>query len=414
MKHDPPEKSGAFGPATGTAARQSARSRRPAPWLVPWALAAAAGFILFVAVPQVVQDRLNPVSGQTGSVKATTVTLHNALTVADLHADALLWDRDLQRRNAYGHVDIPRLQAGNVALQAFALVTKVPRGQNYESNDSTTDRITLAAVLQLWPVATWRSPFRRALHQAGRLDRAAAASDGGLVVLRTRSDLEALIEMRAAGRPVVGGFLGIEGAHALEGQLSNLDSLYEAGVRMVGLAHFHDNRAAGSAHGAVRGGLTDLGRQVVRRSEDLGMVVDLAHASGATMDDALEVGRRPVVVSHTGVQATCAGRRNLSDRQIDEIAAAGGVIGIGFWPEAVCGSDASDIARAILYVAERVGPEHVALGSDFDGAVRVPFDASGMHWVTQALRDAGMDDSDVALVMGQNVVRLLLATLPVT
>lgn len=365
-----------------------------------------------VLAPRIVQDRMNPVTGQSGTVTSAAVTLHESLTVADLHSDALLWNRDLNDRNGYGHVDLPRLRDGNVALQGFTLVTRVPRSQNYEANDSTSDRITLAAVLQRWPLKTWGSPLERALHQARKLHRTAARSNGALTVLQTTADLEEFLGSPASRAGRVAGFLGIEGAHALEGDAANLAVLHEAGVRMVGLAHFHDNQVAGSAHGTEKGGLTPLGREVVARSEELGMVIDLAHASGRTIDDVLAVATRPVLVSHTGVRGTCPGRRNLSDEHVDGIAATGGVIGIGFWPEAVCGDDVADIVRALLFVSERVGPEHVALGSDFDGTVAVPFDASGMVWITQGLLEAGMAPDDVRRVMGANVVRVLRAILP--
>ena len=355
---------------------------------------------------------MNPVTGVDHPATEDVRRLHASLTVVDLHADALLWKRDLNRRNAFGHVDVPRLRDGNVALQAFTLVTKVPRSQNYAANDSTSDRITLAAVLQRWPIRTWRSPLERALHQAHTLQRQAARSDGRLRLVRTATDLDRVLRERGKGDGPIGALLGIEGAHALEGRLDALDTLFAAGIRMVGLAHFHDNRVAGSAHGRVKSGLTALGTEVVRRSEALGMTVDLSHASPATIDDVLAIATRPVVVSHTGVIGTCPGARNLSDAQLQGIAATGGVVGIGFWPDAVCGDTPSHIAAAVLHVIEQAGPEHVALGSDFDGTVPVPFDVGGMAQVTQALVDAGVDEATIRKVMGDNAVRVFRKTLP--
>lgn len=355
---------------------------------------------------------MNPVTGQPGSLGATARALHDSLTVVDLHSDALLWNRDLLSRNGYGHVDLPRLRDGNVAIQGFTLVTRVPKSQNYEENDSTSDRITLAAVLQRWPARTWTSPLQRALHQADKLLRTAQASQGDLIVLRTVADLDSFVGSPAARAGRVAGFLGIEGAHALEGDLDNLAILHEAGVRMVGLTHFHDNQVAGSAHGTVKGGLTDLGREVVAHAEGLGMVVDLAHASEQTIEDVLAIATRPVLVSHTGLRSICPGSRNLRDDHVRGIAETGGVVGVGFWPGATCGTDVTDIVRSLLYVVDRVGPAHVALGSDFDGTVAVPFDASGMAWVTQGLLDAGLSRPDIRMVMGANVVRVLRQTLP--
>jgi microsomal dipeptidase-like Zn-dependent dipeptidase len=146
--------------------------------------------------------------------------------------------------------------------------------------------------------------------------------------------------------------------------------------------------------------------------EARGVLVDLAHASPRAIDDVLGLVRRPVVVSHTGVRATCDNTRNLSDAQLRAIAATGGVVGIGFWDTATCGTDAGAIARAVLHAVRVAGEDHVALGSDFDGAVTTPFDATGVPLVTEALLEAGLDERTVAKVMGGNAVRLLRATLP--
>ena len=114
---------------------------------------------------------------------------------------------------------------------------------------------------------------------------------------------------------------------------------------------------------------------MVRRMEARGLLVDVAHASAATIADVLDLATHPVVASHTGVRGTCDNVRNLTDDQLRGIAATGGLIGIGFWDTATGGTDAASIARAIRYAADLVGVEHVALGSDFDGAVMVPLAA---------------------------------------
>jgi microsomal dipeptidase-like Zn-dependent dipeptidase len=229
--------------------------------------------------------------------------------------------------------------------------------------------------------------------------------------VRSRADLQALSQRRR-GAPVVGGWLGLEGAHALEGDLARLDALYEAGFRMVAPTHFFDNEWAGSAHGRAKGGLTAQGRALVRALEQRRLLLDLAHASPATIDDALALATRPVVVSHTGVRGTCDNRRNLSDAHVRAIAATGGVIGIGFWDTAVCGTSPEVIARAVVYTMGIAGADHVALGSDFDGAITAPFDAAGIAQVTDALLRAGLTEDQAAKVMGGNVQRLLASALP--
>ncbi len=211
---------------------------------------------------------------------------------------------------------------------------------------------------------------------------------------------------------MIAGVLSIEGLQALDGRLDIVDTLYAAGYRIMGLAHFFDNEVAGSAHGAAQGGLTPLGRQVVPRMESLGVLVDLAHASPRTVDDVLAIATRPVVVTHTGVKGTCPGPRNLSDDQIRRIAATEGVIGIGYWDGAVCKIDPASIAQAIRYASRIAGIDHVALGSDFDGATQTSFDASDLVLVTDALLTAGFREDEIRRIMGGNVVRLFLQALP--
>jgi microsomal dipeptidase-like Zn-dependent dipeptidase len=181
---------------------------------------------------------------------------------------------------------------------------------------------------------------------------------------------------------------------------------------MVGLAHFFDNAFAGSAHGVEKGGLTGAGRELVAELEARRMIVDLAHASAATIDEVLAIATRPVVASHTGVRAVADNARNLTDDQLRGIAATGGMVGIGFWPTACGGEDAASIARSIAHAAAVVGADHVGLGSDFDGAVPVPFDASGMGLVTAALRAEGVDEAAIGRIMGGNAIDLLARSLP--
>ena len=122
--------------------------------------------------------------------------------------------------------------------------------------------------------------------------------------------------------------------------------------------------------------------------------------------------RRPVLVSHTGLHATCRGPRNLSDAHIKAIAATGGVMGIGYSEGAVCGRDTVAIVRAIQHVATIAGVKHVAPGSDFDGAVKTAFYTTGHALITQGLMNGGFSDADIADGMGGNVLRLLQAELP--
>jgi microsomal dipeptidase-like Zn-dependent dipeptidase len=371
-------------------------------------LLAAIGF--FGIAPAYVESGMNKVAPTTLlKVTAQTRALHASLQIADMHGDTLLWRRSLLDRAGRGQVDLPRLIEGNVALQIFSSVTKTPKGQNYDSNGADTDNITLLTVAQLQPPRTWTSLLQRSLWHAEKLERAAAGSDGRLRVIRTPAELDKLLADRAGGRKIVGGMLSIEGLQDMEGKLANLDTLYAAGFRMAGLAHFFDNDVAGSMHGVEKGGLTPLGVQVVRRMEKLGMIVDIAHSSHRSVAEILEMAKRPVVSSHGGVQATCKVNRNLTDAEIRGVARTGGVIGIGYWDAAICSTAPEAIARAILHVRDLVGIDHVGLGSDFDGAVTTGFDTSQLAAVTQALVDRGFTPDQIRKVMGGNVLRVIRA-----
>ena len=352
------------------------------------------------------QNRIVPVPlGITPAAQELQATLD----VADMHADSLLWKRDLLERSDRGHVDLPRLIEGHYALQVFSSVTKSPKGQNYDSNGADSDTITSLVIVDLQPPRTWRSLLQRSLWHAEKLRRFAEKSGGRLRLIGTPSDIDRLLADRQNGTPVVGGMLSIEGLHDLEGDIANLDVLYAAGFRMAGLAHFFDNDVTGSMHGREKGGLTPLGRQVVLRMESLGMIVDVAHASHAAIAELLAMVKRPVVSSHGGVQATCKVNRNLTDDEIRGIARTGGVIGIGYWSGAICSTHPRDAARAIAYVRDLVGIDHVGLGSDFDGATTTAFDASQVAAITQALLDGGFSPTDISKVMGGNVLRVLHA-----
>ena len=372
---------------------------------------AAIGFFLFA--PGIVERGLNKVvAAELPPVSERARALHARIAVADMHADTLLWQRSLLDEAERGHVDLPRLERGNVALQVFSSVTKTPKGQNYDSNTAGTDNITLLAFAQLQPTRTWGSLLERSLWHSLKLQRAEDASDGRLRIVRRGPDVARLLKERAAGRSVTGALLSIEGLQNLEGRLENLDLLHRAGFRMAGLTHFFDNELGGSMHGVAKGGLTPLGRQVVRRMEALGMIVDIAHASPATVRDVLAMARRPVVSSHGGVQAVCKVNRNLSDDQIGAVAKTGGLVGIGYWEAAICDTRPAAIAAAIAHVRDLVGIDHVALGSDFDGAVTTGFDTAGLAHLTQALVERGFTDEEIAKVMGGNLLRLLEAQLP--
>jgi microsomal dipeptidase-like Zn-dependent dipeptidase len=336
--------------------------------------------------------------------------LHDSLFVADLHSDSLLWKRDLSQRSNRGHMDVPRLQEGNVALQVFSATTKSPKGQNYDENEADSDQITPLVVAQFWPPRTWSSLYERAVYQLEKLESLAESDE--VMLVKSQQDLRALIEARTAGNNVVGGVYLIEGAHPLEGEIDNLDRLFDQGLRIVGLTHFFDNELGGSLHGTSGDGLTEFGRAVVQRADELGLIIDIAHASAEMVREVLALTRRPTILSHGGLKGNCDTARNLDDDLMIEFAERGGLLGVGFWDAAICDPTPAGVVAAIRYGIDLLGIDHVALGSDYDGATAVPFDASDLSVLTDEMMRQGFSDSEIRAVMGENVKRFLLENLP--
>lgn len=323
--------------------------------------------------------------------------------MADLHCDALLWDRDLLEEADHGHVDLPRMQKANMALQFFSIVSKTPKGINIESNSANSDMNGLLSFGQLLPPKTWFSIKERAVHQCKMMHQYVEASKGRLVFIDTRQELADFVAQREKGSKAVACMLGIEGAHALEGDLANVKLFADLGVRYIGLTHFFDNKWAGSAHGEKKGGLTPIGKELVKEMQKYGIAIDLAHASKQTIDDVFALTDAPVIISHTGVQGVCNNNRNLSDRHLEEIGRRHGLVGIGLWETAVCGKDAKATATNIKYVADRIGVDKVALGSDFDGAIETHFDVTGLPLLVVELQKLGFSREDIDKIMGGNV-----------
>ena len=381
-------------------------------------LALASALALFFTIaPARIERSMNVVTMPPGGWPVTehALALHADLIIGDLHSGMLVWDRDPLRRAGRGHTDLPRLKEGNVAVHVIAANTDSPFGQNYTRNRSDSrDRVSALFITQLRPPKTWFSAMERALEQANDLAEAEARAPETLRIIRARPDLDMVLSARQQGQPLVGALLAIEGAYLLNGDPANLDRLVQAGFRVVGLVEFLDNELGPSLHGeSYRDyGLTGFGRLMVRRMIDQNLIIDLSHASPATVADVLAIpGARPIL-SHTGVLSHCPSTRNIADTKLQKIAAAGGLIGIGFWSDVVCGTTPAEIAGAIRAAIALVGEDHVALGSNWDGGVEVPFDAAHLPALTQALLDAGLREEQIRKVMGGNMIRFLSETLP--
>lgn len=375
-------------------------------------IAAAIGFFGFL--PAYIEKGRNAiVPHDPYPVSDAAQALHPTLLIGDWHADSLLWNRDLTKRGSYGQVDLPRLTQGNVAIQVFTAVTKSPAGQNYDANAADAfDNITPLAIGQMWPLRTWTSLRERALYQAQKLHRFADRAPDHLQVVTTQAQLDQVLADRAAGATVTAGLLGIEGAHPLEGDIANMQALWDAGYRLIGLQHFFDNELGGSLHGEGNHGLTDFGREVVTKAAADGWIIDLAHSSEQVARDVVALTDVPLVVSHSGLHGHCPVKRNFPDDLMRDIVASGGVIGMGYWAEVACDDiTPQGIAKMIVAAIAAVGENHVSLGSDFDGSVETAFDTSELSALTSALLDAGLTEAQIRKVMGENMLRVLRARL---
>jgi membrane dipeptidase len=318
--------------------------------------------------------------------------LHGELTIVDLHSDAMLWNRGILERADRGHVDIPRLLEGNVAIQVFAAVTSVPAKSGMTVNDDYWDTIGSLDWFQNRPQFNEDQFTNRAIDQATRLKEQIRANPKEMRLITTRQELEDLLKERAAGNKVIGAILALEGAHALHGKPENLDKLYKHGYRMLGLNHFVENRLAGGGdEGAHQYGLTKLGGELVRKAFEKGMIIDVAHSSDETIHDVVEIANslkkpKPILVSHTGVRRTCDNNRNLGPAQVRGVQSTGGVVGVALFKKATCGRSVDHTARAMRSVIASTDINTVALGSDWDGFTAAAVGPSGLVLLTQALQ----------------------------
>lgn len=332
-------------------------------------------------------------------------TLHQEAFVADLHADPLLWNRDLNKRTKKGHIDFPRLREAGVDLQVCGLPTYGPPFKR---------AFGIICWLNGWPRAARKNPVTRANWMIDQLERFIMESDGCVGLVRDPDELEHNFESG-----ILSTLLVIEGGQVLDGRAENLDTFFQRGVRGIGISHFvPTDLGGGSFKKSDRSrGLTDLGQEVIGRANDLGMIIDLAHASEATVRDILYTSRAPMMFSHTGLAAVHDHWRNISDDVVVGVADKGGVIGVifqtGFVSDKIDGflggNGIDDLVDHIIHVVELVGSGHVAYGSDFDGGINPPKgmkDVTDLPLVTAALLERGLSEEDVRLIMGGNFRRL--------
>ncbi len=298
-----------------------------------------------------------------------------AIPVFDGHNDVLLEERSFADASDAGHLDRERARAGGFAGGFFAIFAPHP-----------VDEYSELPIEHEYAVDHTFRGIRKLLD----LERA-----GALRIAREPEDL------RLGGDVVA--VMHIEGAEAVDAELALLPALHALGLRSIGITWSRPN-AFGHGVGDERG-LTDAGRALVRACEELGILVDLAHLSERGFWDVAEMTQRPLVVTHACAASLVEHPRNLTDAQLDAVRDSGGVVGICFHREHA-GPRREDIARHIDYVAAQIGPEHVALGSDFDGA-QLPDGIRGAQDLPLVLDDLGWEDRELRLVAHENLLRVL-------
>lgn len=321
--------------------------------------------------------------------------LHAAYPAIDLHADTLMWSRwlgyDLLRRHEAplpraalgGHVDVPRMREGGLGAQFFSLVSL--------------------------PWAEGQRGLARAVHeQIDELEGAIARSAGALRFAWSADDVERCAEEGAAA-----ALLGIEGAHALEGDLDAVARFARRGVRYLGLLHFSANEVGYPAYGRGRrddAGLTPFGFDVVEACEASGVLVDLAHLNKRGLLDVCRVAKRPPIVSHTGIAGAFPHWRNVDDEQLRAVADRGGVVGVIFCPRFLGGDGLEPVVKHLRHLVDVVGEEGASLGSDWDGFIvptRPLADPTGLPDLTDALLAGGFSEASVAKILRTNALRVL-------
>lgn len=351
---------------------------------------------------------------------------HTHPPIFDGHNDTLL--RVIRARDGYsffrenetGHVDLPRARAGGFAGGIFAIFTPYPEGSPEREN--------------MWELTIDENGYRQKLHSpidpayaeaftsAGvdRLRELEREAGGALRVVASVDEIEDCL-----ARGVLAVVLHFEGAEAIRPDLSNLEAYYRRGLRSLGLVWSRPNAFGEGVPFAFPStpdtgpGLTAAGKELVRACNRLGILIDMAHLNEKGFWDVAAISSAPLVVSHACAHALLPSTRNLTDEQIDAIGRSGGLVGVIFEPMQIgeAGRPAQDVplsslVRHIDYIAGRVGVDHVALGSDFDGADMPSAlkDAAALPNLVQALRDAGYDREAVEKITWRNWLRVLCAT----
>jgi len=356
--------------------------------------------------------------------------IHQDMMVVDGHNDviieSILPGKDIGKRLKTGHTDIPRLMQGGVDVQVFAVWSDDKKWKN--------------------------NAFEHANDQIAALEKVINANSNQIELAKNSEDIK-----RIHQNGKIAAIIGIEGGNMIEESIDNLDSLYNRGARYLTLTWNYNLSWATAAAMEVKTkgnkgkGLSKKGEEIIRRMNELGMMVDLSHGGRQTFYDVIKITTKPILVSHSNAASLTPHYRNLDDKQLAALKTNGGVVGVNFYSEfldsnypkrvkelyenthkptkeskelstgkmySLLSAKQQNIANAPLetvlkhidYLVNKVGIDHVAIGSDFDGIESPPQgleDVSKYPTLTKALLQKGYTEKDVSKIMGLNFLRIL-------
>ncbi len=314
-------------------------------------------------------------------------SFHHHTKLIDLHNDILeriVADTNyrLKNRNTNNHTDIPRMKEGGVDIQFFSVWVSP---------------------------TTYSNHYQQALYMLSLFNREMNENQNSIAHTRNWNQSDSV-----SNQNKIAAIIGVEGGHHIEDSIEKLIALYNAGMRYLTITWNNSTNWAVSAADSrsTTVGLSDFGREVIRKLDSLGVLIDVSHTGIKTIQDILQVTNNPIIASHSGVRALRNHIRNLYDWQIQDIANSGGVIGVVFYPQFLNGTNNAtiqDVINHIDYIKNLVGIDYVAIGSDFDGIGVTPVgleDVSKFPALTEALFNRGYSREDVEKILYKNFKRV--------
>lgn len=353
----------------------------------------------------------------------------NLPLIVDGHNDTLLRlylpkegeERTFFERSEVGHIDLPRAQEGGLGGGFFAIFAPNPHKAEHK-NPFPGENVDGEAGYEtpLPPALEWSYAARTAMGMMSLLYRLEVEAEGNLTIVKSAAQMQ-----QALDEQVLGVILHFEGAEAIDEDLETLPVYYRAGLRSLGLTWSRPNLFAQGVPFAfpadpdIGTGLTEAGKRLVRACNQMGILIDLSHLNEAGFWDVERISDAPLVATHASAHALSATARNLTDAQIDAVGNSGGVIGVNFHVGFLREDGRADLPTSLEkivdhvdYIVDRIGIEHVALGSDFDGATMPSdlVDVTGLPRLLSELQKRGYDDDALIRIAHANWIRVLKAT----